>query len=65
MDNENGDAYVPSEQVEIVMSAAEWAAFCEALGAPPREIPALKKLLKGASVFDEACGRRDDSPLRA
>jgi uncharacterized protein (DUF1778 family) len=43
---------VLAEQVDIVMSPAEWAAFCKALDRPPREIPALKKLLTQASVFD-------------
>jgi uncharacterized protein (DUF1778 family) len=46
---------VLAEQVDIVMSPAEWQAFCKALDAPPREIPALKKMLTQASVFD---GRR-------
>jgi uncharacterized protein (DUF1778 family) len=43
---------VIAEQVDIVMSPTEWKAFCKALDRPPREIPALKKLLKEASVFD-------------
>ena len=43
---------VVAEQVDIVMSAAEWTAFCKALDAPPRAMPALKKLLTEASVFD-------------
>src|SRR2546423_1712302 len=43
---------VLAEQVDIVMPPAEWVAFCKALDAPPREIPALKKLLTEASVFD-------------
>src|SRR5258707_15702735 len=43
---------VLAEQVDIVMPAAEWRAFCQALDAPPRSIPALKKLLTEASVFD-------------
>jgi uncharacterized protein (DUF1778 family) len=42
---------VLAEQVDIVMSPAEWEAFCKVLGAPPREIPALKKLLTQACVF--------------
>jgi len=41
-----------AEQVDIVMPLAEWEAFCKALDAPPRRIPALKKLLTEASVFD-------------
>ncbi len=43
---------VLAEQVDIVLSAAEWQAFCKALDAPPRQIPALKELLTEASVFD-------------
>src|ERR1700682_4109687 len=43
---------VLAEQVDIVMPPAEWKAFCKALDAPPRPIPALKKLLTEASVFD-------------
>jgi uncharacterized protein (DUF1778 family) len=43
---------VLAEQVDIVMPPAEWEAFCKALDAPPRPIPALKKLLTQASVFD-------------
>src|SRR5271155_804774 len=43
---------VLAEQVDIVMPPAEWDAFCKALDAPPRQIPALKKLLTEASVFD-------------
>src|ERR1700737_1588014 len=43
---------VLAEQVDLVMPAAEWDAFCRALDAPPRSIPALNKLLTEASVFD-------------
>jgi uncharacterized protein (DUF1778 family) len=43
---------VLAEQVDIVMPPAEWDAFRKALDAPPRHIPALKKLLTEASVFD-------------
>ena len=43
---------VLAEQVDIVMPPAEWDAFCKALDAPPRSIPALKKLLSQPSVFD-------------
>jgi uncharacterized protein (DUF1778 family) len=43
---------VLAEQVDIVMAPAEWEAFCKALDAPPREIPALQKLLTEVSVFD-------------
>src|SRR6266852_3715975 len=43
---------VLAEQVDIVMPPAEWEAFCKALDVPPRPIPALRKLLTEASVFD-------------
>jgi uncharacterized protein (DUF1778 family) len=43
---------VLAEQVDIVMPPAEWAAFWKALNAPPRSIPALRKLLTEPSVFD-------------
>ena len=45
---------VLAERTEIIMSPAEWRAFCKALDAPPRSIPALKKLLTQPSVFDAA-----------
>ena len=43
---------VLAEQVDLVFPPAEWAAFCKALDAPPRPIPALRKLLTEASAFD-------------
>jgi uncharacterized protein (DUF1778 family) len=43
---------VLAEQVDIVVPLAEWKAFCKALDAPPRSIPALKKLLTQKSVFE-------------
>lgn len=43
---------VLAEQLDIVMPPAEWKAFCKALDAPPRPIPALQKLFLEASVFD-------------
>jgi uncharacterized protein (DUF1778 family) len=43
---------VLAEQVDIVMPSAEWRAFCKALDAPLRSLPALKKLLLEASLFD-------------
>src|SRR5690242_17181654 len=43
---------VLAEQVDIILPPAEWEAFRKALDAPPRPIPALKKLLTEASVFD-------------
>ena len=42
---------VLAEEVDIVLSPAAWRAFCKALDAPPRSIPALRKLLTQPSVF--------------
>jgi uncharacterized protein (DUF1778 family) len=44
---------VLAEQVDIVMAPAEWEAFCKALDAPPRQIPALRRLFAKPSVFNE------------
>jgi uncharacterized protein (DUF1778 family) len=43
---------VLAEQVDVVLPPAEWAAFCKALDAPPRPVPALRKLFTEAGVFD-------------
>ena len=49
------------EQVLFVLPPDRWQAFCDALDAPPREIPALRKLLTEASVLDG----NDASPPRS
>ena len=41
-----------ADQVLFVLPADRWQAFCDVLDAPPREIPALRKLLTEASVLD-------------
>src|SRR5579859_7292391 len=43
---------VVADQVHFVLPAGRWKAFCAALDAPPRKIPALKKLLTEEGVFD-------------
>lgn len=43
-----------AERVQFVLPPDRWQAFCQALDAPPRVRPALKKLLTEASVFDDA-----------
>jgi uncharacterized protein (DUF1778 family) len=43
---------VLAEQVHFTVPAERWKAFCQALDAPPRVIPKLKKLLTEKSVFD-------------
>jgi predicted DNA-binding antitoxin AbrB/MazE fold protein len=42
----------PTDQVLFVLPPDRWQAFCDALDAPPRVIPALRKLLTEASVLD-------------
>jgi predicted DNA-binding antitoxin AbrB/MazE fold protein len=41
------------DQAHFALCAERWQAFCEALDAPPRDIPALRKLLTEASLFDD------------
>jgi predicted DNA-binding antitoxin AbrB/MazE fold protein len=41
-----------SESIQIRLSAEGWQQFCDALDAPPKNIPALRKLLTEPSVFD-------------
>ena len=38
--------------VHFTLPADRWQAFCDALDAPPKDLPALKKLLTEASRFD-------------
>jgi len=44
---------VLSEQSNFPLSDKQWKDFCQALDAPTRTIPALKKLLTEPGVFDE------------
>jgi uncharacterized protein (DUF1778 family) len=43
---------VLADQVQFSLSPERWDAFCAALDAPPKVIPALRKLLKKPGVFD-------------
>ena len=40
------------DQNRFLLSEKQWKEFCQALDAPPRDIPALKKLLTEPGVFD-------------
>ena len=44
---------VLADQVHFSLSPERWEEFCAALDAPPKVIPALRKLLKKPSVFDD------------
>jgi uncharacterized protein (DUF1778 family) len=46
-----------ADQVHFALSPERWKAFCEALDAPPRNIPALRDLLNRPSVFDDRKAR--------
>jgi len=45
-----------ADQAHFALPPDRWQAFCQALDAPPRDIPALRKLLTEGSLFDD---RRD------
>lgn len=40
-------------QAHFALPPDRWQAFCEALDAPPKDIPALRRLLTEGSVFDD------------
>lgn len=44
---------VVDEETHIKMPKGQWAAFLKALDAPPKRIPALRKLLTESGPFDE------------
>ena len=41
-----------AEQHQFRLPKKQWDAFCKALDTPPRDLPALRKLLKSKGVFD-------------
>jgi uncharacterized protein (DUF1778 family) len=43
---------VLADQVHFTLPPERWQAFCKALDAPPRKIPALAKLFTETSPFD-------------
>jgi hypothetical protein len=47
------DEAATADRADFPLPPDRWQAFCEALHAPPKTIPALKKLLTEASVFDD------------
>jgi uncharacterized protein (DUF1778 family) len=44
---------VLADQNQFRLPEEKWREFCEALDAPPKDIPALRKLLTEPGVFDE------------
>ena len=43
---------VIADQVQFSLPIKQWKKFCEALDAPPRTIPALRRLLNKPGPFD-------------
>ena len=43
---------VLADQAHFTLSPERWDAFCAALDAPPKDIPALRRLLTEPSIFD-------------
>jgi predicted DNA-binding antitoxin AbrB/MazE fold protein len=54
--DENAGADAALDQTNFVLSAERWEAFCALLDRPPRQIPALQKLLTQPSVLDDNRG---------
>lgn len=46
-------AQVLADNTHFVLSSEKWEAFCEALDAPPKDLPALKELFRRPSPFHE------------
>lgn len=45
---------VIADQVQFKLPKKQWKQFCDALDAPPKSIPALRRLLKKPGLFDGA-----------
>jgi uncharacterized protein (DUF1778 family) len=43
---------IVADQAHFYLSPKKWDEFCAALDAPPKELPALRKLLTEPGVFD-------------
>lgn len=41
------------DRAHFILPPERWQAFCDALDAPPRGVPALRTLLTEASLFDD------------
>ena len=44
---------VLADQSQFRLPEKRWRKFCKALDAPPKDLPALRKLLTESGVFDE------------
>ncbi len=53
INDENAGSEAALDQAHFVLSPERWEAFCALLDRPPRQIPALQKLLTQPSVLDD------------
>ena len=44
--------HVIADQVQFELPKKQWKEFCDALDAPPKPIPALRRLLTKPGLFD-------------
>jgi uncharacterized protein (DUF1778 family) len=44
--------HVIADQVQFTLPKRQWKQFCDALDAPPKPIPALRRLLTKPGLFD-------------
>ncbi|MCI0379847.1 MAG: DUF104 domain-containing protein [Gemmataceae bacterium] len=60
----NGEDFSDSgDRVRFVLPPDRWQAFCDALDAAPKDIPALRKLFTEASLFDDARAPSKSGPI--
>ncbi len=52
IETEAGNNTAMADQVYFALPTDRWQAFCDALDAEPKNIPALRKLLIEPSIFD-------------
>jgi predicted DNA-binding antitoxin AbrB/MazE fold protein len=62
IDGHGADSSNGGDRVRFALPPDRWQAFCDALDAAPKEIPALRKLLTEASLFDDASDPSKSSP---
>jgi predicted DNA-binding antitoxin AbrB/MazE fold protein len=53
IDAEGAGTAAAVDAAHFALPPERWQAFCDALDAPLRDIPALRKLLTGVSLFDD------------
>lgn len=62
IDAQGADSIDSGDQVLFALPPERWQSFCDALDAAPREIPALRKLLTEASLFNDVSATSESAP---